>query len=135
EGRGGGAAGGPGGRGGRERRRGADVRSAVDAGADRADHPVVAGDLSRGAGGGAMEADVDGVRLYWRERGRGEAVLFLHAFPFHGGMGEGQLERLPARWRLIAPALRGFGRSAADAGGGPLTLDRHADDAAAVRRA
>lgn len=79
-----------------------------------------------------MEAEFDGVRLYWRERGRGEAVLFLHAFPFHGGMWEGQLERLPERWRLIAPDLRGFGRSAADAEGGPLTMDRHADDVAAL---
>lgn len=79
-----------------------------------------------------MEVEIDGARLYWRERGRGEAVLFLHAFPFHGGMWEGQLERLPERWRLIAPDLRGFGRSAPGAEGGPLTMDRHADDMAAL---
>ncbi|HEX6939478.1 MAG TPA: alpha/beta fold hydrolase [Longimicrobiales bacterium] len=79
-----------------------------------------------------MNAIINGARLHWRERGRGEAVIFLHAFPFHGGMWDGQLERLPARWRLVAPDLRGFGRSEAGPAGGPLTMDGHADDVVAL---
>lgn len=79
-----------------------------------------------------MEARINGVRLSWRDAGRGEPVLLLHPFPFHGGIWEGQLERLAGRMRLIAPDLRGFGGSERGAGDGPLTMDQHADDMAAL---
>ncbi len=79
-----------------------------------------------------MEARINGVRLSWRDRGQGEPVLLLHPFPFHGGIWDGQLERLSGRMRLIAPDMRGFGGSEADPGDGPLTMEQHADDAAAL---
>jgi 3-oxoadipate enol-lactonase len=75
-------------------------------------------------------------------------VVFIHGFPFHGGMWEPQLEALPAGWRGLAPDLRGFGRSELGARPGVvssgqktggrvalpdepvLTMDRLADDVA-----
>ncbi len=79
-----------------------------------------------------MQGTIDGVRMHWRERGRGAAVLFIHGFPFHGGLWDEQLERLPERWRLVAPDLRGFGRTELGEPGGPLTMERHADDLVAL---
>src|SRR5690606_34734126 len=81
---------------------------------------------------GAMEGRINGVRLSWREAGRGEPVLLLHPFPFQGGIWEAQLERLAGRMRLLAPDMRGFGGSERGAGDGPLTMDQHADDMAAL---
>jgi pimeloyl-ACP methyl ester carboxylesterase len=69
--------------------------------------------------------------MHWRESGSGEAVVFLHAFPFHSGMWDHQLEHLPAGWRGIAPDLRGFGRTSGS-GTGPYTMDLFADDLAAL---
>jgi len=78
-----------------------------------------------------MEAMVRGIRLHWRERGRGEPVVFLHPFPLNGEAWADQLDRLPDRWHLLAPDLRGFGRSETGEGGGPLRMDQLADDVAA----
>lgn len=77
-----------------------------------------------------MEATVNGVRMHWREVGQGQAVLFVHGFPFHSGMWEEQLARLPRRWRLIAPDLRGFGKTELGGKAGPLGMDLLADDLA-----
>ncbi|HEX7119836.1 MAG TPA: alpha/beta fold hydrolase [Longimicrobiales bacterium] len=79
-----------------------------------------------------MQGTIDGLRMHWRERGRGAAVLLIHAFPFHGGLWDEQIERLPDRWRWIAPDLRGFGRSAPGAPAGPLAMDEYADDLVAL---
>jgi pimeloyl-ACP methyl ester carboxylesterase len=79
----------------------------------------------------AMQALVNGIRMHWRETGRGDAVLFVHAFPLHGGMWDDQIDRLPQRWRWLAPDLRGFGGSEAGEGDGPLAMDLLADDLAA----
>ena len=74
-------------------------------------------------------------------------VLFVHGFPFNGGMWQAQMDALPDEWRGLAPDLRGFGASpleepgrelprAAEGGavalhGEPvLTMDRLADDLA-----
>jgi 3-oxoadipate enol-lactonase len=70
--------------------------------------------------------------LKWRERGEGDAVLLVHAFPFDGGFWDDLLERTPTGWRLIAPDLRGFGESVDAGDDGPLRMDQHADDLAAL---
>ena len=49
--------------------------------------------------------------LYTRDRGSGQAILLLHAFPLNGRMWEPQLDVLAARARLLAPDLPGFGLS------------------------
>src|SRR5438552_2234142 len=66
-----------------------------------------------------------GVRLFAVEDGSGPAVVMLH-----GGMGTHQaalplIAPLAARYRIIAPDLRGSGKSWC---GVPLTFDQLADD-------
>ena len=57
-------------------------------------------------------ADLADVRLYYEARGEGEPIVFVH-----GDLGTGafhwrkQLASLPERYRVIAPDLRGPGRS------------------------
>jgi pimeloyl-ACP methyl ester carboxylesterase len=56
-----------------------------------------------------MGARVNGIEIDWRERGSGDAILFIHGFPLNSAMWEPQLGALPPGWRGIAPDLRGFG--------------------------
>lgn len=56
-----------------------------------------------------MGARLNDIEVDWRERGEGDAVLFIHGFPFNSAMWEPQLSHLPPGWRGIAPDLRGFG--------------------------
>ena len=81
--------------------------------------------------GGALQAVINDVLMSWREQGSGEPIVYVHAFPFHSAMWDGQLAALPAGWRGIAPDLRGFGKTSA-AGDGPYTMDLFADDLAAL---
>jgi pimeloyl-ACP methyl ester carboxylesterase len=46
------------------------------------------------------------------ERGPEPTLLLVHGFPFDGRMWEPQVEALRGRFRLLAPDLWGFGRSA-----------------------
>jgi len=71
--------------------------------------------------------------LHHVTRGASDAapVLFVHAFPLHGGMWERQLEAVArAGHRGVACDLRGLGKSALD--GGPLLLEHHVDDVCAL---
>jgi len=65
-------------------------------------------------------------KLAFTERGQGPACLFVHAFPFDARMWEPQIAALAPSHRVIAPDLRGFGRSANLPPG--LSVDEHADD-------
>src|SRR3990172_7260044 len=67
-----------------------------------------------------------------RDVGQGLAVLFLHAFPLHGGMWKRQLEALPARARLLAPDLPGCGLSPVPPSGRPRSLDDYAREVLAA---
>src|ERR1035437_6059792 len=67
----------------------------------------------------------EGVRLFAAEDGSGPVVIMLH-----GGMGNHQaalplIAPLAARYRVIAPDLRGSGKSWC---GAPLSFDQIADD-------
>jgi pimeloyl-ACP methyl ester carboxylesterase len=79
-----------------------------------------------------MEAQVNGVKLYYRESGSPElpALLLVHGFPLDSGIWEAQLEGLADRAHVIAPDLRGHGQS--DVPPGPYTMDQYADDLAAL---
>ncbi|MBR0697370.1 alpha/beta fold hydrolase [Bradyrhizobium lablabi] len=59
-------------------------------------------------------ADVDGLRIFYREAGPRDApvLLLLHGFPTSGHMFRDLIPRLSDRFRLIAPDLPGFGQSA-----------------------
>jgi pimeloyl-ACP methyl ester carboxylesterase len=58
-------------------------------------------------------ADVNGTRLYYEERGSGDAVVFLHAGLLDSRQWERQLETFSPRYRAIAFDVRGYGRSPA----------------------
>jgi 3-oxoadipate enol-lactonase len=77
-----------------------------------------------------VKASLDGTELEYDERGRGEPLLLLHAFPLARFMWDAQLDALAASQRVIAFDARGFGLS--PLGEGPLTMERIADDAAAL---
>jgi pimeloyl-ACP methyl ester carboxylesterase len=51
------------------------------------------------------------VRLYYEVHGSGDPLLFLHGFTGCGGDWRFLSEDLASRWQIIAPDLRGHGRS------------------------
>ena len=79
-----------------------------------------------------MDTTLNGVRIAYHDRGRrhGTALLLIHGFPLDHRMWASQLVGLSADVRVIAPDLRGFGRS--EVTPGPLTMEQHADDLAAL---
>ncbi len=64
------------------------------------------------------------------DQGRGRPLLFVHGFPLDHSMWQGQIAPLSRIYRVIAPDLRGFGRS--DVSEGSVSMERFADDLAAV---
>jgi 3-oxoadipate enol-lactonase len=77
-----------------------------------------------------MKATLGGTEIDYDVRGAGPAVVFLHAFPLGQFMWDGEAEALAGRHRVVRFDARGFGGT--PPGGGPLTMDRIADDAAAL---
>lgn len=79
-----------------------------------------------------VRVDVEGVELHVEVRGPEEApaVLLLHGFPLSRRMWEPQILALEARWRVVAPDLRGMGESGV--GDGQYAIDFYADDLFAV---
>ena len=73
---------------------------------------------------------VNGVDLALRDEGAGEPVVLVHGFPLDHSIWEGQIATLARRGRLVAPDLRGFGRSGVTPG--TVTISQHADDVAAM---
>jgi 3-oxoadipate enol-lactonase len=72
------------------------------------------------------QINVKGATLQVFERGAGPTVLLIHGFPLDHRMWRGQLDALSANNRLIAPDLRGFGRSSVT--DGTVTMEQFADD-------
>jgi pimeloyl-ACP methyl ester carboxylesterase len=54
---------------------------------------------------------VNNVNYHYQEHGRGTPLVLIHGFPFDSRMWEAQLKSLSDRHRVIAPDLRGFGKS------------------------
>lgn len=75
-------------------------------------------------------ASINGVELAYRDEGSGTPLLLVHAFPLGSAMWHPQISALSARYRVIAPDLRGFGES--QLGDAPITLDQYADDLAGL---
>ncbi len=57
------------------------------------------------------QVEIQGHRIYYREQGAGDAVLFLHGLAGASGFWEDTLKVLPGGFRGIAPDLLGFGES------------------------
>jgi len=59
------------------------------------------------------KADVDGLKVFYREAGRRDAptLLLLHGFPSAGHMFRELIPALSDRFRVVAPDLPGFGQS------------------------
>ena len=72
--------------------------------------------------------DITRERPYFRDEGRGDPVVLLHAFPLDGTMWDAERADLAKSRRVIVPDLRGFGRSGTLTP--PRSLDAHADDVA-----
>jgi pimeloyl-ACP methyl ester carboxylesterase len=72
---------------------------------------------------------IDGFEIEYDVRGKGPAVLLLHAFPLGLSMWDPQAEALAATHRVVRFDARGFGGSQID-DVAPLTMERIADDGA-----
>ena len=57
-------------------------------------------------------ARVNGIALHYQEAGTGEPLLLLHGLGSRSDDWEMQLPAFAGRYRVIAPDLRGHGRSA-----------------------
>ncbi len=77
-----------------------------------------------------MKARIAGTELSYDVRGKGPAVLLLHAFPLSLAMWDDQARALEARFQVVRFDARGFGGS--PTGEAILTMERIADDAAAL---
>jgi pimeloyl-ACP methyl ester carboxylesterase len=73
---------------------------------------------------------VHGVSLATVDRGSGRPVLLVHAFPLDHSMWSAQIPAIAAQYRVIAPDLRGFGRS--EVTPGTVTMEQFADDLAGL---
>ena len=75
-------------------------------------------------------ADVDGLKIFYREAGPADAptLLLLHGFPSAGHMFRDLIPHLAGRFHLVAPDLPGFGQSDMPARGKfAYTFDHIAD--------
>ena len=77
-----------------------------------------------------QKAKVDDLELAYLDRGSGPVVLLVHGFPLDHGMWAGQIDALAARYRVIAPDLRGFGQSSGQ--DQKTTMQQFADDLAGL---
>ena len=78
-------------------------------------------------------ADVEGTRLHYLDVGAGDLPLvLLHAFPLQAEMWAPQLACLSARTRVVAPDLKGFGRSDAPDDRAAYTMAGYATEVAGL---
>lgn len=79
-----------------------------------------------------MFATINGIRLAYYQRGKANetTLLLIHGFPLDHRLWEAQLRGLSAEARVVAPDLRGHGRSGLTPG--TATMVQHADDLAAL---
>ena len=73
---------------------------------------------------------IDDIQLAYDDVGVGPAVVLIHGYPFNRSMWNEQTEALTSRFRVVTPDLRGLGES--DTSEGPATMDRMAQDVAAL---
>lgn len=69
----------------------------------------------------------DGLNMAYEDVGSGPVLLLVHGWGVHGGFFAPQIAALSKRFRVIAPDLRGHGRTPAAE---PMTIGQLADDVA-----
>ena len=74
--------------------------------------------------------NVGDIQLAYTDTGLGQPVVLLHGYPFNRSLWNEQVSALSNSYRVITPDLRGFGES--DATRGPATMNRMAQDVAAL---
>src|SRR5260370_24215733 len=74
--------------------------------------------------------EIQGVKIYWDEQGRGEPVLLIMGLAYPSQMWYRTRPLMASRYRTVALDNRGIGRS--DVPPGPYPIARMASDAAAV---
>lgn len=77
-----------------------------------------------------MQPGLKGFSLYYEDSGAGMPLLLIHGFPLSAAIWRDQIAVLAGKFRVIAPDLRGFGRSELPEGG--CTMDLYADDMIAL---
>jgi len=79
-----------------------------------------------------MYARVNDIRLAYSDhsRGREKTLVLIHGFPLDRRLWAAQARGFAALARVVAPDLRGHGKS--EVPPGPLTMDQHADDLVAL---
>jgi 3-oxoadipate enol-lactonase len=73
---------------------------------------------------------VGDIELNVIEQGKGTPLLLVHGFPLDHSMWRPQIDAFKDRYRVIAPDLRGFGKSSATSG--TVTMEQYADDLAGL---
>src|SRR4051794_24342748 len=68
---------------------------------------------------------INGTTIHYTEAGSGPSLLLVHGFPLDSRMWEKQVAELSARYHVLAPDLRGFGRSASN---DAFTMESLAED-------
>jgi pimeloyl-ACP methyl ester carboxylesterase len=71
--------------------------------------------------------EVDDHQIHVIDRGSGEAVVFLHAFPLQAAMWDYQLDAFDATHRCLAIDMPGFGHSTPEADPGRTSLQHWSD--------
>ena len=77
-----------------------------------------------------MQMLIDGAKISVHTSGRGEPVVLLHGFPFNANLWRAQIEALEKTNFVIAPDLRGMGKS--EVTSGPYLMEALAGDVAAM---
>ena len=68
-------------------------------------------------------AAVNGIRLHYKEAGKGKLMLFLHGFPDSSDTWKHQIKYFSKKYHTIAPDLRGYNKSDKPKGVSNYSLD------------
>lgn len=83
-----------------------------------------------------MQTKINNFQMYYNDQGSGLPVLLIHGYPLNHKMWEPQISAISVFARVIAPDLRGHGRSEAvpplSSAPHTYTMEMHADDCAAL---
>ena len=77
-----------------------------------------------------MRVQVNGFPMYVAARGQGPVITFVHGFPLNHRIFDTQVRTLSRHFRVLAPDLRGFGKT--PFAGDDIRMDTYADDIAAL---